>query len=238
MPRAQRTPEQVEAVKARILERAVELMNRVGYRDFSMRGLARELKVSPPTLYAYFHDKDELYLCILIEGFGQLHRQIKDACDRTRDPMERLRAIATAYVSFGFQRANFYNLMFTWHVPKYNDYRGTPVEPVAELELASALSVAGLVTDAIRRCAPPGYTLTEPVARFLLVYFWSTLHGFIAGINNTLLMYMHDDPLSLVDEIVSLVHERFVQEVRSRMVKDGRPQRTARPGRGHAENAQ
>ncbi|HOJ14939.1 MAG TPA: TetR/AcrR family transcriptional regulator [Deltaproteobacteria bacterium] len=217
MPRAQRTPEQIESVKKKILETAVELMNRVGYRDFSMRGLARELKVSPPTLYTYFHDKDELYLCILIEGFKELYGLVEAECSRGGDPFGRLRGIARAYVDFGLHRAHFYNLMFTWHVPKYNDYLGTPVEEVARLELETALGVARLVTGVIRECAGEGYTITEQDARFLLVCVWSTLHGFIAGINNTLLTYMHEDPLSLVDDLVDHVHERFVQDIRARM---------------------
>ncbi|HPC47617.1 MAG TPA: TetR/AcrR family transcriptional regulator [Deltaproteobacteria bacterium] len=219
MPRTQRTPEQVQEVKGRIIERAVELMNRLGYRDFSMRGLARELKVSPPTLYTYFHDKDELYLRVLTEGFRLLRGRISAAYESAGHPMERMRAMAEAYVDFGLENAHFYNLMFTWHVPKYKDYLGTPVEGVAAVELETALDVARLVTKAIRECAGPGGRISDRDAGLLLVSFWSTLHGYIAGINNTLLSYMHENPLALRNTMVDLVHGWFVREVDARRLR-------------------
>lgn len=215
MPKRQRTPEEVEAVKERILRKAVDLMNRVGFQDFSMRRLAREIKVTPPTLYSYFHDKDELYLCILTEGFSLLYGLVLDAYRSSDDPLERIQAIAHAYMDFGLDRANFYNLMFTWHVPKYNDYLGTPLEPVAQFELETSLQVTNLTIKAIKECAGDGHAVTEEDARFLLVYYWSTLHGYIAGINNTLLTYMHEDPASVKERMLSLIDGSFVREIMS-----------------------
>lgn len=215
MPKRQRTPEEVEAVKERILRQAVDLMNRVGFQDFSMRRLAREIKVTPPTLYSYFHDKDELYLCILTEGFSRLHDLVFKACRRSSDPLERMQAIAQAYMDFGLNCANFYNLMFTWHVPKYKDYLGTPLEPVAKVELETALQVTNLTIKAIKECAGDGHAVTEEDARLLLVYYWSTLHGYIAGINNTLLTYMHEDPYSVKENLITLINDNFVREIMS-----------------------
>lgn len=215
MPRAQRTQEQVQAVKDRIIEHALELMNRVGYKDFSMRRLARELKVSPPTIYTYFHDKDELYLRILTEGFRMLHGCLQKAYNSKKDPIDRMHAIAEAYVRFGLEYQHFYNLMFTWHVPKFKDYIGTPVEDIAHEELATALGVAALATQAIKECAGPGHVVEDRDAGFLLVTLWSTLHGYVAGINNTLLAYMHEDPLSLRDTIIEFLQRCFVREIES-----------------------
>ena len=218
MPKRQRTPEEVEAVKGRILRQAVDLMNRVGFQDFSMRGLAREIQVTPPTLYSYFHDKDELYLCILTEGFSRLYGLVLKAYGSSKDPLERMQAIARSYMDFGLVCANFYNLMFTWHVPKYKDYLGTPLEPVAQFELETALQVTGLTVKAIKECAGDGHVISEEDARFLLVYYWSTLHGYSAGINNTLLTYMHEDPSSVKEKLITLINDGFVREIMSRRV--------------------
>jgi AcrR family transcriptional regulator len=215
MPKLQRTPEEINAVKARILRQAVRLMNKLGYQDFSMRGLAREMKVTPPTLYSYFRHKDELYLCILTEGFSRLHDLCLKACWRSNDPIERIKSIARAYIDFGLECTNFYNLMFTWHVPKYNDYLGTPLEPVAKIELDTALQVTNLSLKTIKECAGKNHTLSEEDARFLLVYFWSTLHGYIAGYNNTLLNYMHENPISIREAMLDVVHDTFVREIQS-----------------------
>jgi AcrR family transcriptional regulator len=219
MPKIQRTREEIDAVKARILKQAVELMNEVGYQGFSMRRLARKIKVTPPTLYSYYQDKDELYLCILTEGFSRLYDLIVAAYESSDDPIERMRAFARAYVDFGLNSANFYNLMFTWHVPKYNDYIGTPLEPVAKIELDTSLQVTNLTIKAIQECAGKNHTLLEQDAQFLLVHFWSTLHGYIAGYNNTLLNYMHENPISLKEEMLDLIHDTFVREILSRKVR-------------------
>jgi AcrR family transcriptional regulator len=219
MPRIQRTQEEVDAIRENILQQAVQLMNQVGYQDFSMRMLAREIRVSSPTLYSYFQSKDNLYLCILTEGFSQLYEIMLSAYHSAEDPIKRLAAIAGAFADFGLSNTNFYNLMFTWHVPKYNDYVGTSLEPVARLELDTALKVADLTIRSIKECAGPGYTLHEKDARFILVCIWSTLHGYIAGMNNTLLSYLHEDPGSLKVELQTLLLETLKREISSRRVK-------------------
>ncbi|HPJ08207.1 MAG TPA: TetR/AcrR family transcriptional regulator [Deltaproteobacteria bacterium] len=215
MPKRQRTPEEVEAIKERILRQAVDLMNRVGFQEFSMRRLAREIKVTPPTLYSYFHDKDELYLCILTEGFSRLYDLVLKAYGSSAKPLERMKAIARAYMDFGLNCAHFYNLMFTWHVPKYNDYLGTRLEPTAQVELETSLQVASVTIQAIKECVDEGYAVTEGDARFLLVYYWSTLHGYIAGTNNTLLTYMHENPSAVKERMLSLIDDGFVREILS-----------------------
>jgi AcrR family transcriptional regulator len=219
MPRVQRTQEEFDAIKENILQQAVQLMNQIGYQDFSMRMLAREIKVSSPTLYSYFQSKDNLYLCILTEGFARLYEIMLTVYEGSEDPIERLAAIAGAFTDFGLSSTNFYNLMYTWHVPKYNDYVGTSLEPVARLELETALQVANLSLRCITECAGPGYTLHEKDARFILVYIWSTLHGYIAGINNTLLSYLHENPGSVKAGLQTLLLETVVREISSRRVK-------------------
>ncbi len=219
MPRIQRTQEEVDAIKENILQQAVQLMNQVGYQNFSMRMLAREIRVSSPTLYSYFQSKDNLYLCILTEGFSQLYEILLEAYHSSEDPFKQIAAIARAFTDFGLGSTNFYNLMFTWHVPKYNDYVGTSLEPVARHELDTALKSVNLTLRSIMECAGPGYTLHEKDARFILVCIWSILHGYIAGLNNTLLTYMHEAPGSLKDELQVILREILVHEIRSRRVK-------------------
>jgi AcrR family transcriptional regulator len=46
--------------RARVLEAAVALADRIGLEAFSMRGLAQELGVVPMALYKHFGNKDEL----------------------------------------------------------------------------------------------------------------------------------------------------------------------------------
>ena len=79
--------------------------------------------------------------------------------------------------------------MFTWHVPKFKDYVGTPMEPVAQFELETALKVSEIFIRAIIEAsgeASGNEKMSEDTARFHMIWMWSQMHGFIAGINNPL----------------------------------------------------
>ena len=220
MPRVKRTLLEIEEVKKNILKHAVTFMNKVGFEDFTMRGLAHELGVTAPTIYGYYKNKDELYLSILTEGFSMLHERYKKAYGSSDDPVERIQAIFGAYVDFGLEYTNFYNLMYTWQVPKYNDYIGTSLEPAAKDELRTSLQITNLSIKAIKECAGENYTLPEKDVRFLIVYLWSALHGFTAGLNNELLNYVHKAPVSLKTEILNLIHSTCMREIVSRRVRN------------------
>ena len=213
MPKPQRRPEEIKAVRENILTHAVRLMTEEGYHNFSMRKLAKPLGIAAKTIYNYFRNKDELYLAILTKGFADLYDCCFRAYKSSPSPLGRMDAMLEAFLSFGLDQANVYNLMFTWHVPKYNDYIGTPMEAAARAELDVALRVADLFTDAIRQAAAPVCRLDGAHARFLLVHSWSQLHGYVAGVNNHLLDYMSDDPVLLKhrmqEQIVTNLNREF-----------------------------
>jgi AcrR family transcriptional regulator len=213
MPRAKRTQKEVESIKEQILREALELMNKHGFEGFSMRKLGNRLGVSAKTIYNYYNNKDELYLVILTNGFARLYDRFESAYKKHASPMDRLEALGREYLFFGLEHANIYNLMFTWHVPKFKDYLGTPLEPVAQFELETALKVSELFMKAIKETSPEGAPFTDDEARFHMIWMWSQMHGFVAGFNNTLLDYMHENPATLKEKILKQTFGQFKQEI-------------------------
>ena len=213
MPRAKRSPSEVESIKDQILREALDLMNKLGFEGFSMRKLGERLGVSAKTIYNYYKNKDELYLVILTNGFTQLHDRFQAAYKKENHPLERLELMGREYMIFGIEHANLYNLMFTWHVPKFKDYIGTPLEPVAQVELETALTVSALFMKAIKEASPESSPFTDDEARFHMIWMWSQMHGFVAGYNNTLLDYMHENPATLKNQILKHTFGRFKQEI-------------------------
>ncbi len=209
MPKPQRTIEENEAIRQEMLDHAVELIAESGYKGFSMRKLAARLGIAAKTIYNYFHNKDEIYLAILTKGFATLHEKCRNAGAGISDPFDRIEVMCRAYMDFGLTHANLYNLMFTWHVPKFKDYVGTRMEPAAQVELETALMLAALFVDTISECADDSDPISEADARFLMIEFWSQAHGYIAGINNTLLDYMHEAPLTLRERIIARMMAHF-----------------------------
>ena len=174
-----------------------------------MRKLAKRLGIAAKTIYNYFHSKDEIYLEILTTGFQKLFARCLAAHESESEPLAQLEAMCRAYLDFGLTEPNLYNLMFTWHVPKYSDYVGTEMEPTARVELETGLTVVNLFIEAIQTCATGADSLSEDEARQLMVQLWSQAHGYVAGINNTLLDYMHDNPLGLKEHLVATLVINF-----------------------------
>jgi len=213
MPRVKRSPEEIDTSKRDILKEALALMTRHGFDGFSMRRLGSRLGVSAKTIYNYYKNKDELYLAILTEGFQQLYERFSHVFFSVTDPLKRMEALGREYLTFGLEHANIYNLMFTWHVPKFKDYVGTPMEPAAKVELETALKVSEIFIRAIQAAAANGSPMPDKDARFHMIRMWSQMHGFVAGINNTLLDYMHENPVNLKEQLLERVMAHFKHDI-------------------------
>lgn len=214
MPKPQRTQEEIDAAKTEILEQAVNLIVKTGYYNFTMRKLASKVGITATTIYNYYQNKDDLFINILIRGFEELFGQLEKAGRGKITPAEKLRALIAAYTDFGLNNANFYNLMYSWHVPKYNDYVGTPMEPVARRQLEGALKIPEIFFDTIRTYARAAdKIITDDEIVFLMVHYWSQIHGFIAGCNNTILSYLQDDPALLKEKHLESIAEKFRNDI-------------------------
>ncbi len=213
MPKAQRSPEEIQIVREDIMHKALELITTDGYDGFSMRKLATRLGIAAKTIYNYFQNQDELYLCLLTKGFEQLLACYKEAADLHKDPLDQIGAVIAAYIEFGLENPNIYNLMFTWHVPKFNDYSGTPMESVARHELDTALKCSLFVMDLMRDYLGDSPAIKEDALQLELIQVWSHMHGYVAGVNNTLLDYLHENPLSLKQIVI----DRAFKHVRSEL---------------------
>src|SRR5438309_11392407 len=79
------------------LERAMQVFWRHGYEATSVSDLTRAMGINPPSLYAAFGDKEQLYLSA-IERYEQGRRevvaQLLDEAPSARQAIERLLAAA------------------------------------------------------------------------------------------------------------------------------------------------
>lgn len=211
MPRPAQSSQEKATAKKKILKKAVELINAEGFENFNMRRLGDHLGIAAKTIYNYYHNKDELYLTILAHGFRNLYERCRKACHGREDPLERLEAMGRAYVEFGLTRSHYYNLMFTWNVPKYDDYANTPFEALARVELNASLRLYELFVNAVQSLAPD---MSDADARFYVIWFWSLAHGYLSGCNNRLLYYMHPDPLLLKERILGMLMDHIHNEIK------------------------
>lgn len=222
MPRKQRTADELEVVRERILDEALALFTEVGFDGFSMRKLGVRLNVSAKTIYNYFRSQDEIYLGLLTRGFRQLQAALVAATTPFQGPADQLAAAIEAYVEFGLTHANMYDLMFTSRVPRYDDYVGTPLEDVALSELEAALENQQLFAAIIADLVADVGRIGEDDLRFITIRIWTQMHGYLAGVP-TVLGYMHPEPLAIRDRVVRrtwVTALADIDEVRSRMAGD------------------
>ena len=145
MPRAARTPQEVEAVKKEILDTALELIRTEGFENLSMRKIASRLRITATTIYNYYANKDELNLMIRIRGFQILYSMLEEPSLGGGSVEERLGSMIRAYAEFGVSHPGYYDIMFNLNTPKYADYAGTQMEPSALREKENALDRKSVV---------------------------------------------------------------------------------------------
>ncbi|OUZ09455.1 hypothetical protein BHE97_10380 [Aeromicrobium sp. PE09-221] len=75
--------EQKERTRAALLDAALELSQRSGFAQISLRQVAKEAGVVPAAFYRHFASMDDLGLALVERSFATLRRMIRDA---QRDP--------------------------------------------------------------------------------------------------------------------------------------------------------
>jgi AcrR family transcriptional regulator len=101
-----------QELRRKILAAATDLFLEYGYEEFSLRQVAEEIGYSPGTIYLHFKDKDDLVFSIADEGFLRFGQTLENAATGTDDPLQRLIDMSQAYILFGLQNPEHYQLMF------------------------------------------------------------------------------------------------------------------------------
>jgi AcrR family transcriptional regulator len=185
-----RTPEEIEKIRAAILDTALDIIVRDGFSALTMRAAAKRLGMSAPNLYNYFKSKDEIYITLVIQGFTMLRDRLKSAAGGTLSPELRARAVALAYLDFGLENPGHYEIMFTVRTPKHDDYLGTNLESLARVELLLSMEVAFLAAQAAADFTRSRPELQNEDTLASVVHAWSLLHGMVSLENSKVMSYV------------------------------------------------
>ena len=160
-------------LRTAVLDAARTLLVREGYRDLSMRDVARAVGCSVSSIYLYFAGKDELVHTLMDEGFERWHRRMTELVAAHDTPMARLEAVCRAYVEFGTANPEFYEIMYMFHSDRMARYPKELFRRARRnLELMGDL-VAAVAPEAAR---------SEEEVRVRATVLWATLHGIVSTI--------------------------------------------------------
>ncbi|MBP7735882.1 MAG: TetR/AcrR family transcriptional regulator [Spirochaetes bacterium] len=209
MTKTARDSKTIDKIKETILNHAIDIINNEGFQRMTMRKIASKNNMSATNLYNYFSNKDEIYINILIRGFRLLYDNLKSAYDSQNDPVERGKSFVKAYLTFGIQNYNYYEIMFSPALPKYNDYIGTPLESLAAVEMDYSQKIIDLSVFAIVEVLGKKKAIDPAETERRMIEIWSMLHGMISLYNSRMIDYVIKKPVdtyeNIVDDLLSYI---------------------------------
>lgn len=163
--------------RERIIDAARRIVIREGLAALSMRKIADAIGYSPASLYLHFAGRDEIAEALGQEGYAQLLAQL-EPLTLIADARERLHALAHAYVAYGCDHPQTYELIFM--ARKEHPERGEHDAPVAVDEPDAAVALAcgaQLFAATLAALAPASGALVERAV--IAQSLWATLHGVV-----------------------------------------------------------
>jgi AcrR family transcriptional regulator len=164
---------QGEQLRAEVLAAVNRLLDEWGSDEkLTIRAVAKEVGVAPPSIYLHFTDKTDLVWAALSDKYEQLAESMRAAGEAAGpgDPRSRLLAQVDAYCRFALDNPGHYRLMY--------EVRQPSVDP-ARLGLHPARLVARMFRDAVNRCLAAGYPLSLPPLQTAHT-LWAGLHGIVS----------------------------------------------------------
>ena len=134
--------------KDKVIEAAREFIEEKGYKDFSIRELAKRLNIKAASLYNYIASMDELNREVALQAIAELKTlQEQAAAGKSRD--EALYALAVAYRDFAKKRPQLYKVIMQLPYMEAQKLLDNGADIIAPL-----MAVLGMyeITEAERMC--------------------------------------------------------------------------------------
>ena len=158
-------------LRRRILDGARHLLVRGGYQNLSMRRLARAIGYSATSIYLHFESKDDLFHALIDEGMERLHARLHEAVGTASEPREKLEALCRAFVHFGLNNPEYYEVMFLLRPDSMERYPpGKYRRARRNLDLSQAILKEGVERGQ--------FDVPDPLVAASAL--WASLHGTVS----------------------------------------------------------
>lgn len=202
MPKITRSVEELDAVRDHILDCAFKILVKNGYESLSMAKIGSKMKMTAANLYNYYANKDELLIAIHKKAFAMLYDKISHDAEMADAPLDRYKNMAYAFVEFGMNNVNIYDVMFNRPIRQYSDYIGTPQESLADDEFRSSLKVLFYAIKIIKEYRETRPDLGPFDPKLLTLQSISTLHGIVSLRNSGILFQISDDQDVMLKDVI------------------------------------
>ena len=155
-------------LKERILDAARQVLLSEGYRNFSLRKIAREIDVSATSIYLHFENKDDLVHHLMEEAIERLNSRLDQAVAGATNPIGKLEALAREYAHFALEHPREYQVIYLISSDEMTRY---PKE-----KFRKARRGYEIVTNVLKSGVESG-SIAEQQPRMAAYTFWAQLHG-------------------------------------------------------------
>ena len=150
-------------MKSSIVEAAREIVMDQGWDKVSIRNIAAKINYSPPLLYSYFKNKDDILGELQKEGFKKLKKRYS-AIAKKEKPKKAIKAISHEYVDFALHNPELFGLMFNLNGVTCSSEKG----------MSEMYDSRDVVETILRKISK------NESGQELYINWWSLVHGFIA----------------------------------------------------------
>ena len=160
---------QGDQLREEIVAAAFRLLEATGdAAEVSLRAVAREVGVTPTSIYLHFDDIDALVGVVKQRLFADLGEAMESSIPEGADAVEVVRSSSHAYARFAFEHAGVYRALFTSRhlaVPKASSetFLGENTFRQTQAHVAAAIGADPASAD----------------ASMLAMHLWTSLHGMI-----------------------------------------------------------
>jgi AcrR family transcriptional regulator len=141
------------------------LISRQGLSLPSLRSIAQAAGVTPGAVYLQFESQSDLVNAVVEAQLAMLRETVERAHARGSDPRRKLRAAATAYVSWGLEHPGAYQLIF-------ESADGMSID-VAAAESGGA--ILEFLMQSVKDCGIDRRSVGKVAMRT-----WASLHGLVS----------------------------------------------------------
>lgn len=199
----ERREKERESLRQEILDAAREMFAAEGYASVSMRKIADKIEYSPTTIYLYFKDKNDLLNQICEDTFAQLYQRVSAIRVDSKDALECLRRGIRAYVEFGLEHPNHYEVTF---ITPIMDYLGQDVHPY---EGSMGERTFNFLRAQIADCIAQGYFQKGDVD-VMSQTMWAGMHGL-----TSILIGHTDFPFVERSKLIDCMTETMIKGMRA-----------------------
>ncbi len=133
-----------EKVKEAIKKAALKIAEKEGWGKVTIRKIADEVLYTPPIVYEFFKNKDDLYRHLVVDGFEKLNALTLASITDEQTPEEKLLKIAEVRFDFVTKNQTLHHIMFDAENPEWHKMElAKSMEAIKELVEGLLLKITG-----------------------------------------------------------------------------------------------